>query len=49
MIGKIINLPLLMNPVNWGIVVAVLLVMTFGITHIAEATGGGCNCGKAEE
>jgi hypothetical protein len=45
MIDKIINLKLMMNPINWGIVLAVLFLMSFALMNVAEAANGGkCGC-----
>lgn len=45
---RIINLPLLAHPLNWGIVISVLLLTGYAFTVIVEAVhGNGCNCADA--
>ena len=44
MLGRIINIPLISQPLNWGIVLAVLLLAGWALTVTAEAMGAG-NCG----
>lgn len=39
---KILNLNLLLSPMNWGIVLAITLLMGWAYTHIVE--GMNCNC-----
>lgn len=49
MIDRIINLRLITNPINWGIVLAVLLLMSYALMTVAEAANGGrCGCSEKE-
>ena len=38
----IVNVPLLSLPLNWGIVLAVSLIMSWGFVHVMEAQR--CTC-----
>lgn len=46
--NKIINLPLMSNPLNWGVVWVVLLLTAYAFTTITHGLtkSGGCGCGS---
>lgn len=39
---KVLNLNLLLSPMNWAIVLSITLLMGWAYTHIVE--NGKCNC-----
>lgn len=44
MLNKVINVPLMLNPVNWGLVWSILLLMGVGFTAIVENARANCDC-----
>lgn len=50
MIDRIINLRLLAQPLNWGIVLAILTLASVVLTLAVERNGGGaCSCNSQSE
>lgn len=46
--GGILNIPLLREPLNWGIVLALLTLTGYGLLMVIENGKGSCGCNEME-